>query len=67
MLRINRLIALLGMVFLFATAPCESWAGWNYKETTTYPGKQKTPSRSKATVYWQGLKLRRENGTVTAA
>jgi len=62
MLRINRLIAILGMVFLFATAPCESWAGWNYKETTTYSlGKQKTPSRSKATIYWQGLKLRREN------
>lgn len=62
MLRINRLIAILGMVVLFATAPCESWAGWNYKETTTYSlGKQKTPSRSKANIYWQGLKLRREN------
>ena len=66
MLRINRLIALLGMVFLFATAPCESWAGWNYKETTTYSlGKKKTPSRDKATIYWQGLKLRRENSDGT--
>lgn len=38
------------------------WAGWHYQESTTFYNKQKVLSREKATIYWEGMKLRRENG-----
>jgi hypothetical protein len=60
--------ALLCCVLGILTAgPFEAWAGWCYNESTTYLGKQhKVLSREKARIFWQGMKMRRENsdGTV---
>jgi hypothetical protein len=46
---------------LVLTISFDAWAGWHYFESTTYYNKQKVLSREKTTIYWQGMKLRREN------
>jgi hypothetical protein len=51
----------LGIFGLVLAAGFDVWAGWHYNESTTFYGKQKVLSREKATIYWQGMKLRREN------
>jgi hypothetical protein len=48
-------------VGLVSMSSVDVWAGWHYQESTTSYNKQKVLSREKATIYWQGMKLRREN------
>ena len=48
-------------VGLASMSSVDAWAGWHYQESTTLYNKQKILSREKATIYWQGMKLRREN------
>jgi hypothetical protein len=54
-------LLLLGVSGPVLIADGDAWAGWHYSESTTFYGKQKVLSREKATIYWQGMKLRREN------
>jgi hypothetical protein len=54
-------LLLLGVSGSVLTTDYDAWAGWHYSESTTFYGKQKVLSREKATIYWQGMKLRREN------
>jgi hypothetical protein len=49
-------------VGLVSMSSVDVWAAWHYQESTTFYNKQKVLSREKATIYWQGMKLRRENG-----
>jgi hypothetical protein len=48
-------------VGLVSMSGVDAWAGWHYQENITFYNKQKVLSREKATIYWQGMKLRREN------
>ncbi len=52
---------LLGVLVLVLTVASDGFAGWHYSESTTFYGKQKALSREKTSIYWQGMKLRREN------
>jgi hypothetical protein len=63
---IRRLLFVLLLTLILGNPPA-GWAGWRYQElTSTHVGKSKTASRQKATISWQGMKLRRDNsdGTV---
>jgi hypothetical protein len=52
---------------VFTAAPFDAWAGWHYNERITTLGKhQKVLSSERSRIFWQGMKMRRENsdGTV---